>query len=158
MNQRPTPSGSEIRDRRLLFLLNRAQRTVMAYAGAGLDAHLGISVAHLTALMYVAKHDGCSMTELADLLDLNKSAVTGLVQRMERAGTLRRVPNPEDGRGSLLHVTPKGEALKDRARPLLRRLNGELTEGFTDAEIDVVLRYLNAIVFRMSRPPEKEQP
>lgn len=43
---------------------------------------------------YVAEHAGCSMTELADLLDLNKSAVTGLVQRMGRAGTLRRVAEP----------------------------------------------------------------
>src|SRR5262245_3805607 len=112
-------------DRRLLFLLHRANRALVAKASAGLFEALGISLAHLTTLMYVSKHAGCSLTELADLLDLNKSAVTGLIQRMEKAGSIRRVPNPDDGRGSLLYVTPKGEELRDRARPLVRRLNVE---------------------------------
>jgi MarR family transcriptional regulator, organic hydroperoxide resistance regulator len=145
-----------IMDRRIIFMLNRAQRALSGYASSNLDALLGISVAHLTTLMYVSKHAGCSMTELADLLDLNKSAVTGLVQRMERGGTLRREANPEDGRGSLLYVTAKGDALRERAKPLVRRLNGELAEGFTDAEIEVVLRFLNRTVERFVADGKKE--
>jgi MarR family transcriptional regulator, organic hydroperoxide resistance regulator len=137
-------------DRRLFFLLHRAQRTLAAYASQALYDELDISIAHLTTLMYVAKHAGCSLTELADLLDLNKSAVTGLVQRMERAGTIRREPNPEDGRGSRLTATPRGAELHDRARPLLRRLNAELTRGFSDAEMDTVLRFLNVTIDRFS--------
>jgi DNA-binding MarR family transcriptional regulator len=144
-------------DRRLFFLLHRAYRVVSARAAAELDAALGISVAHLTTLMYVARHPGCSLTELADLLDLNKSAVTGLVQRMERAGTLVRAANPEDARGSLLYVTPKGDELRERARPLVRRLNAELTCGFSADEVEVVTRFLNALVGwgdRRDRLPE----
>ena len=136
-------------DRRLFFLLHRAQRALFARAGAELDEALGISVAQLTTLMYVAKHPGCSLTELADLLDLNKSAVTGLVQRMERAGTLVRAPNPEDARGSLLYVTPRGDELRERGRPLIRRLNAELTCGFSEAEMEVVARWLNELVERL---------
>src|SRR5678816_1383312 len=137
-------------DRRLFFLLHRAHRAMLARATTELDAALGISVAHLTTLMYVAKHAGCSLTALADLLDLNKSAVTGLVQRMERRGSIRRVPNPDDGRGSLLYVTPKGDELRERARPLVRRLNAELTEGFSEAEMEVVIRFLNAVTGRFA--------
>jgi MarR family transcriptional regulator, organic hydroperoxide resistance regulator len=144
-------------DRRLFFLFHRAQRALAAYAAAGLDEHLGVSVAQLTTLMYVSKHSGCSLTELAELLDLNKSAVTGLVQRMERAGTLRREPNPEDGRGNLLFVTAKGDALRERAKPLLRRLNGDLTEGFSSEEMEIVYRYLNNIVTRFATEPRKDE-
>ena len=144
-------------DRRLFFLLHRAQKALAAHANAGLDEHLGISVAQLTTLMYVSKHSGCSLTELADLLDLNKSAVTGLVQRMERAGTLRREANPDDGRGHLLFVTPKGNELRERARPLLRRLNGELTEGFDGAEMETVYRYLNTVIARFSAESRKDE-
>jgi DNA-binding MarR family transcriptional regulator len=143
-------------DRRLFFLLNRAQRALGTYAASRLDEQLGISVAHLTTLMYVSKHAGCSMTELADLLDLNKSAVTGLVTRMERAGTVRREANPDDGRGSRLYVTAKGESLRERARPLLRKLNVELTEGFSEAEMEIVLRYLNAMVARFATESKEE--
>jgi len=141
-------------DRRLFFLLNRAQRALATYAATNLDARLGISVAQLTTLMYVAKHAGCSLTELADLLDLNKSAVTGLVQRMERAGTLRREADPHDGRASLLWATAKGETLRERAMPLVRKLNAEIIEGFSDAEIDTVLRFLNVTVQRFSTDKE----
>jgi DNA-binding MarR family transcriptional regulator len=136
-------------DRRLFFLLHRAHRAVLARAAAELDAALGISVAQLTTLMYVARVPGCSMTELADLLDLGKSAVTGLVQRMERAGRLVRAANPDDARGSLLYVTPRGEELRERAQPLIRRLNAELTEGFSAAEMEVVTRFLHALVERL---------
>jgi MarR family transcriptional regulator, organic hydroperoxide resistance regulator len=145
-----------VTDRRLFFLLYRAQRALAAYASAALDDALGVSVAQLTTIMYVAKHAGCSLTELADLLDLNKSAVTGLVQRMERAGTLRREPNPEDARGQRLFVTAKGESLRDRARPLLRRLNADLTEGFSEAEMEIVYRYLNTLVARFATEPRKD--
>lgn len=144
-------------DRRLFFTMHRAQKAIAAYAAAGLDEHLGVSVAQLTTLMYVSKHSGCSLTALAELLDLNKSAVTGLVQRMERAGTLRRESNPDDGRGSLLFVTPKGEALRERAVPLLRRLNGELTEGFSNDEMEIVYRYLNGLIRRFGAEPRKDR-
>jgi len=137
-------------DRRLFFLLHRAHRALLAHAGSALYEGLGISVAHMTTIMYVSKHAGCSLTALADLLDLNKSAVTGLIQRMERAGSIRRVPNPADGRGSLLYVTSKGDELRERARPLLRRLNAELTEGFSEAEIETVVRFLNVTVDRFA--------
>lgn len=140
-------------DRRLFFLLHRANRVLLARAGAVLDETLGISVSQLTTLMYVASRPGCSLTELADLLDLNKSAVTGLVQRMERAGTLRRSPNPDDGRGSRLEVTARGDELRERARPLIRRLNAELTSGFSPEEIEVVLRFLNTIVDEREEQP-----
>ncbi len=137
-------------ERRLFFLIHRAQRALFAYASAGLDEELGLSVAQLTTLMYVAKHAGCSLTELADLLDLNKSAVTGLVQRMERAGTLRREANPDDARGSRLYVTSRGDDLRARAAPLVRRLQAELATGFDEKEMETVMRFLNTVVERFS--------
>lgn len=135
-------------DRRIFFLVHRAHRALSTYASVGLAEALGISVAQLTTLMYVSRHEGCSLSELAELLDLNKSAVTGLVQRMERAGTLRREPNPDDARGSLLYVTPKGHELRERAKPLLRKVNAELTQGFSAQEMETVLRFLNTTVER----------
>lgn len=132
-------------DRRLFFLIFRAHRALLGRAAAELDAALGISVAQLTTLMYVARQPGCSLTELADLLDLNKSAVTGLVRRMEHAGTLVRAANPDDARGSLLYVTPRGDELREAARPLIKRMNAELTAGFTPEEMEIVIRWLNAV-------------
>jgi hypothetical protein len=49
---------------------------------------------------------------------------------------------------SLLSLTAKGEAMHERSAPLIRRATAEITEGFTSAELDVVFRFLRAIIDR----------
>jgi len=62
----------------------------------------------------------------------------------------------------VLYVTAKGGALLERAKPLLRRLDGELDEGFAkaeaeiEAEIEVVLRFLNRTVERFVADGKRE--
>jgi DNA-binding MarR family transcriptional regulator len=135
-------------DRRLFFLFDRAHRALLAHANARALDSLGISSAQLAILFYVSKHEGCSLTAIANLLDLSKSAVTALVSRMERSGLLRREPNPNDGRGSHLFVTAKGKDIHTQALPMMRRFNAELMEGFSASEMDAIFRFLGSIVVR----------
>jgi MarR family transcriptional regulator, organic hydroperoxide resistance regulator len=141
-------------ERRLYLLLHRAQRALSVYANAETLDELGITASQMATLHYLAKNPGCSMTALANLLDANKSAVTGLIQRMERAGFVCRAPDPADGRASVLSVTRKGEHVRERSGALLKRLNAELTEGFTAEEVETVTRFLNALVERCASPDD----
>src|ERR1700761_6257435 len=52
-----------------------------------------------------------SMNELARILGLDKSSVTGLVDRAERRGLVRRAQSPEDRRSVLVSLTDNGRAL-----------------------------------------------
>jgi DNA-binding MarR family transcriptional regulator len=133
-------------DRRLLFLLQRAARAAVNYANDATLERLGISVAQLGTLSHLAKHPGSSMTEVADLLDLNKSAVSGMMTRLERARLVKRVANPNDGRAALLFLTPKGDSVRVDAGPVFRRTISEMTKGFTEGELEVVYRFLNKLV------------
>jgi DNA-binding MarR family transcriptional regulator len=135
-------------ERRLIFLMHRANRALIAGANAQTIAELGVSSAQLATLYHIAKHPGCSMTEIADLLDLNKSAASGMIQRLERLEFLRRDPSPTDRRSSHLFVTKKGEAVRLQSLPTVRRLTAELTAGFSPAEIEAVFRFLNVIIER----------
>jgi DNA-binding MarR family transcriptional regulator len=54
------------------------------------------------------------MTALAHYLGLDKSTMTGLVQRAERRGLLQRAANPADGRVVDVLLTRAGEELTDR--------------------------------------------
>lgn len=135
-------------ERRLFFLLHQAHRAVVAHANTRTLDLLGVSSTQLALIYYVAKHPGCSLTEVANLFDLNKSAVSGVVQRLERAAILVRRPNPQDGRGSLLFITEKGEAVRAQSLPVLRRLTAELTGGFDETELATIFRFLNSIVDR----------
>lgn len=141
-------------DRRLLYLLQRASRAAIARANTRTVEQLGVSATQLATLAHLAKQPGSTMTDIADLFDLNKSAVSGMLSRLEKAGLVERRPNPKDGRGSLLFLTDRGESVRASAMPLVKRATAELTDGFSAAEVDVIYRFLNAIVERYSEDGE----
>ena len=51
------------------------------------------------------------ITELADYLGLEKSTITGLVDRAEKRGLLARAPSATDRRAVDVFITPAGEEL-----------------------------------------------
>ena len=51
-----------------------------------------------------------AMAELAERLGLDRSSVTGLVDRAERRGLVERRPSPVDGRGVRVRLTRQGRA------------------------------------------------
>jgi DNA-binding MarR family transcriptional regulator len=133
-------------DRRLLFLLQRATHAAISRANRITLDSLGVSAAQLATLTYLTKRPRSTMTEVADFFDLNKSGVSGMVSRLERAGLVKREPSPDDKRASLLSLTAKGEIVQERSAPLIRRATAEITDGFTSAEMDVVFRFLRALI------------
>jgi MarR family transcriptional regulator, lower aerobic nicotinate degradation pathway regulator len=69
----------------------------------------GLSMAQ-TRLLGVLRDRNPTMNELARLLELDKSSVTGLVDRAERRGLVRRVPSKTDGRAVQVSLTEVGRA------------------------------------------------
>ena len=55
------------------------------------------------------------MNELGKLLGLDKSSVSGLVERAERRGLVIRGPSPTDGRVVLVSLTDAGRSLVSAA-------------------------------------------
>jgi MarR family transcriptional regulator, lower aerobic nicotinate degradation pathway regulator len=64
-----------------------------------------------TRLLGVLRDRRPTMNELARLLGLDKSSVTGLVDRAERRGLVMRVPSTTDRRAVLVSLTDDGRAL-----------------------------------------------
>lgn len=64
-----------------------------------------------TRLLGVLRDRTPSMNELAKLLQLDKSSITGLVDRAERRGLVARVPSAVDRRAVLVHLTEEGRSL-----------------------------------------------
>jgi DNA-binding MarR family transcriptional regulator len=52
-------------------------------------------------------------TDLYDRLMRTSGAVANRLNRLEDAGLIRRLPDPADGRGTLVELTPEGRALVD---------------------------------------------
>lgn len=79
---------------------------------------------------------------LAELTGLTTGAVTMLVDRLERAGFVRRTPNPDDRRSVFVNVLPAGAtALEPLFRPLAERM-ARVNERYSDKELAIVVDYL----------------
>lgn len=132
-------------DRRLIFLLNAGHRRVQRWIEGKMAAKGGLTAAQSGVLFYLGDQDGVLIGEAADALDLAPSAMTGLIDRMTRAGLVERRADPKDGRAMRLHLTDKGRVAREQAKAGLEGINAHLTEGFTDAEINVVARWLASL-------------
>lgn len=137
-----TDSTDRVKRERFVYLLSVAWRRVNAALKG--DAE-GATAARGGLLMAMHPHDGAPMAELGRAVDLGASALSGLIDRMERDGLVIRRPHPADGRALLVAPTDAGRAARDEAIAAGRALNARLIEGFDDAELAVVARWLRTV-------------
>ncbi|RFS85149.1 MarR family transcriptional regulator [Actinomadura spongiicola] len=86
------------------------------------------------------------MSELGAMLGLAKSSLTGLVDRTERNGLVRREPDPHDQRAVRVALTPEGRALIDDFYAETCRRVERLAAGLSRAERDALSGALGRIV------------
>jgi DNA-binding MarR family transcriptional regulator len=65
---------------------------------------------------------GSRLAELAEASQVSKQTVGSIVDQLERAGYVRRVPDPTDARARLVTVTAKGHELVDITAPVIRAI------------------------------------
>jgi DNA-binding MarR family transcriptional regulator len=83
--------------------------------------------------------------DLAAVFDTDSAAMTRTVQRMERAGFVRRRPDPADGRASLVESTEAGLALRGQVEQLWTDLETATTGDMPQDERDVLMRGLGKL-------------
>ena len=74
------------------------------------------------------------MLELARYLELEKSSLSGLVDRAEKRGLVERIPSPDDRRSATIRVTPRGRRLSRAIEDAVRADIAALVESLPDAE------------------------
>jgi DNA-binding MarR family transcriptional regulator len=106
---------------------------------------LGVSDTDLRCLNIVENSRGLSAGELAGQSGLTAGAVTGVIDRLERAGFARRVPDPLDRRRVRVEVTP---AFYRRAEeiwgPVAADWHSTLARRFTTEELTRIIEFLHA--------------
>ncbi|MDI1266481.1 MAG: MarR family winged helix-turn-helix transcriptional regulator [bacterium] len=138
------------REHRLVFLLNVAQRRLQRWMAARTQAS-GVTASQSGLLFILGQRDGVLMGEAGAALDLGPPGISGLVDRMASAKLIERRADPDDGRAWRLWLTPSGRAAMAESRAGLVEVNARLTEGFSEAEIDVVARWLTTLQTRFPR-------
>jgi DNA-binding MarR family transcriptional regulator len=131
-------------EQRLVFLLNVAQRRLQRWIAAQTQQS-GVTAAQSGLLFVLGQRDGVLMGAAGAALDLGPPGISGLVDRMTAANLIRRRADPDDGRAWRLWLTPAGHAALAQSKTGLAEVNARLTDGFTEAEIDIVARWLTSL-------------
>src|SRR4051794_15993263 len=94
----------------------RVQQFLLARYDEALRAH-GLTFARYEALVLLtfSRSGRLPLSKIGERLMVHPTSVTNIVQRLEQAGLVDRVPNPRDGRGTLAGVTPAGRAVVEAA-------------------------------------------
>jgi MarR family transcriptional regulator, lower aerobic nicotinate degradation pathway regulator len=104
-----------------------------------------------TRLLGILRDCVPTISELAHYMRLDKSSVTGLVDRAEERGLVTRVPSETDGRSVHVTISAAGRRLADRGTSDFHRVVRDLTSSLSEAQRNVLLSAAASIVAEDSR-------
>src|SRR5438046_3259483 len=100
---------------RLLLEANRALGGELL-EGLSERGYSDVRPGHAALFMTIDRRTGTRLTELARRAHITKQGMMLLVDELEEAGYVRRVPDPEDGRAKLVRLTARGRNYVAEAR------------------------------------------
>jgi DNA-binding MarR family transcriptional regulator len=105
--------------------------------------HVGLNPTDLEALDLIVRHQPLTAGRLAELTGLTTGAITGLVDRLERRGYVRREPHPRDRRSVM--VQPLTEVAERDIGPSYAAMSqamAELRGRYSDHELAVITDFI----------------
>ena len=123
----------------------RAQQVLLAHLNDALRP-FGLTFARYEALMLLlfARDGALPLGKVGERLQVHRTSVTNIVDKLERDGLVRRVPHTEDRRATLAEITPEGERVARAATKALHAIEfamGALGPADQDA-VTTLLREL----------------
>jgi DNA-binding MarR family transcriptional regulator len=110
----------------LLFVAYRAMenRVFETLASAGFD---DVTPAQARVFQRIGPH-GTRLTDLAEQAQVTKQTAGVLVDALERAGYVYRVPDPHDARARLICISERGEAVVAAAAEVVAAVESEWSD------------------------------
>ena len=115
--------------------LHKASRQISVH----LEAHtreLGLSPSEGHFLSYLRSYSPAPIGELVRVFGIKQSTFTSLLDRLEKAGLIRREMNPGDRRSFLIHITDPGRELAERLNRLLEILEAEIRDRLSAEDLE----------------------
>ena len=132
-------------DAEITWLLHRAAQRMNAVTGAAAAAH-GLSLRDHIVLSALHKSPGLTQVELGRALGMDKTTLTAELDRLERAGAVRRAVDPRDRRARVLELTPAGGELRAAVATNAERAETEAMHAYAPEEVATLRRVLFALI------------
>jgi DNA-binding MarR family transcriptional regulator len=103
---------------------------------------LGLGPTDHKCLDLLREHGALTGSQLAAIIGVTTGAVTGVVARLERAGYVRREPDPEDGRKQIVYtVAERLATIRDVTAPMRDEVAAMLA-GFDSHQLATIAEFL----------------
>lgn len=113
-----------------------------------LAARLGMNAGEWRCYGLLKQHGPMTAGRLAELSGFTTGAITGIADRLEKAGYVRRQPNPDDRRSLILHPL-RLEEINAKTDPIfasLGRAMNEVAKNYTQQELAAVMDYFRRTI------------
>ena len=132
---------------RLIYMISMAHLALRTHIHSLLtESRIRLTVPQTTVLFLLMEQDGRMMSELGQSIGVDNSAMTGLIDRLEKGGFVRRETKQEDRRALLIRITPEGRNEAGRAAKIIRGVNEKIKADLKADQIEVFKGILGGIV------------
>lgn len=126
------------------FLLTTAQRKVFQELSARLEKY-DVTPVQYGVLYCLWETDKNKPREIADMLQLENSTISGVLERMEKKGLIERQVSKKDRRYIEVIPTAKGLSLKDDVLLTVEQFNEDILSDFSEEKQDFLKAALNKL-------------
>lgn len=129
------------------FLLSAAQHNVFQYLSSRL-APYGITPGQYGVLNCLWTHKELSPKQIGEILHLEASSISGILDRLQKIGLIDRMTDPDNRRAVLVSPTQKAMDLHLPVDKIIKDMNNCVKESFSEEEWETLLQYLSVIANR----------
>ncbi|WP_232668412.1 MarR family winged helix-turn-helix transcriptional regulator [Pseudonocardia sp. TRM90224] len=115
-------------------------------------APLGLQPAQFGVLAHLARVDGRSQQELADLLGIHRNVMVGIVDALEAQDLVRRERHPLDRRAHAVHLTDGARAVLAAAVGVVDELEADVMAPLDAAELETLIAMLRRLAAHTQLP------
>lgn len=126
-------------------LIMRLSKLMTRYAEVRFQP-LGTGVAGYPVLNMLSTGGEMSQKQLTERLGVEQSSMAQLLGRLERDGFIVRRQDPNDGRSSLVGLTPKAAETLPAINRIMSDGNDIAVAGMTDAELDMAISLMKRML------------
>ncbi len=119
-------------------------------------APFGLRSGAFSTLALISANPGCSQTELARGLGMDKSAVVPIIDELEKQGLATRVRASHDRRRHALMLTEQGETALHRMLGPLTSVGRPIRETLSAQEMEQLLSLLDRAYAALAQSPEPQ--
>jgi DNA-binding MarR family transcriptional regulator len=141
------PLGPVLSFMRALWGVNHALEST----SRRMKASAGVTGPERMVIRLVGRYPGIAAGELAAILRVHPSTLTGLLKRLVRRDLIVRGADSSDGRRALFTLTPKGAAVDKLRRGTVEAAVTAAMASLPDADIQIAAAVLDALASSMER-------